>query len=130
MLSKLAAGTPPTFTQPPPDENLDEETDFGETEERIHRLACGSPDGPGGSPGSCKSPSQRAHRNASMYVGVGEAVMFGHMAEVLCCHEKLAAILVQFEGLLAFFQFVCTNFFALPYEDAAKSGVDNSNWKV
>ena len=130
LLSKLASGTPPTFTQLPPDDNFDEESEANATEEGIDRLAYGTPGASEEVPSCPRSPSQRAHRNASMYVGVGEAVMFGHMAEVLCTNEKLAAILVQFEGLLAFFQFICANFFALPYDDATKSGKDNYNWKV
>ena len=76
---------------------------------------------------------------AAAPVGVAEAVLFGHMAEVLCSsHTLLSTMLQRHEGLLRFFQYICTTYFSAPYNSVTDGGSSGGrsgyfpplHWKV
>lgn len=58
--------------------------------------------------------------------GQADAVLFGHIAEVLC-NENLSPILLKYPALMRFFENVCSTFFAVPFN--AKDS-DGNNWNV
>lgn len=125
LLDKIARGMVPSFTQ------LYIANEDGDGDGDLPDVSDTPPSAGGpGSPGSTASPPLTAERRRSPDAGLAEAVLFGHMAEVLCTHEGLAAVLVQNEGLLSFFQFMCSTFFAVTYAHACTSGVDRLSWKV
>lgn len=75
---------------------------------------------------TARSPDRKRPTGA----GISEAVLFSHIAEVLCTHKKLAAVLMQHEGLLTFFQHIANAYFTVPYAEACANGTDSLNWKV
>lgn len=111
LLEKIARGDTPTFKP------LDL-SKFDPFEDEQPTSTVSSP---------ARSPGRR---KKSPDATIAEAVLFGHMAEVLCTHEKLATILTQYEGLLSFFQFMCSTFFTVPYAHTVASGDDSLGWKV
>jgi hypothetical protein len=113
LLNKIAVGDSPTFTV------------LQESELELQYVYDNQtpPSSPQRTP---RSPQRRRAANA----GVAEAVLFGHLAEVLCTHERLAEIVVQYEGLLCFFQYICSTYFAVPYAEAVANGRDRLQWKV
>ena len=117
ILDRLAKGGVPTFAQCyDPDAFMEDEG-----ESLFNSGAAGS---------ATPSTSFSAERRRRMRVGVAEAIMFGHMAEVLSTHEQLATILTKHDGLLSFFQYICTTFFTVPYAEACANGRDHMQWKV
>lgn len=140
LLLKIAQGHAPTFTQlhaHVPSE-FDDEDRFAAELDRLSAEAEPedrfSPTSPpakkiSGQETGNRSPS-KAQRAAMQGGGIAEAVLFGHIASVLCYHEKLATILVRYEGLLVFFQYICTSYFTDPYVEATTKNTDDLHWKV
>jgi len=140
LLLKIAQGHAPTFTQlhaHVPSE-FDDEDRFAAELDRLSaetepedRFGRGSPatKSRSGVESGNRSPT-KAQRAAMQGGGIAEAVLFGHMASVLCYHKKLAAILVRYEGLLIFFQYICTSYFTDPYVEATTNKTDDLHWKV
>lgn len=130
LLLKIAQGHAPTFTQLHGHlASAEEQEDLiSASMERLSESGRTSP--VAASPESgVKSPS-KAQRAAMQGGGIAEAVLFGHIASVLCTHDKLSAILVRYEGLLIFFQYICTTYFTDPYIDATNDNSDALHWKV
>lgn len=130
LLLKIAQGHAPTFTQLHGHlTSVEEQEDLiSASMERLSESGRTSP--VAGSPGTgARSPS-KAQRAAMQGGGIAEAVLFGHIASVLCTHEQLGAILVRYEGLLIFFQYICTTYFTDPYIDATNGNTDDLHWKV
>lgn len=131
LLLKISQGQAPTFTQlhghlAGADEQEDQ---FSASLDRLSESGRTSPVANFSPESGAKSPS-KAQRAAMQGGGIAEAVLFGHIASALCTHEKLSAILVRYEGLLIFFQYICTTYFTDPYIDATNDGSDALHWKV
>lgn len=67
--------------------------------------------------------------STSNRVGLAEAVLFGHIVDALC-DEDLAPIITQYAGLMGFFEYICTTYFAIPYVRCGDSVDDVLHWKV
>lgn len=126
LLLKIANGQAPTFTQL---HGHLATTDDEESAPTSPMANTGSAKSGFDSDNGSRSPT-RSQRAAMQGGGLAEAVLFGHMASVLCTHERLAAVLTRYEGLLIFFQYICTTYFTDPYLDATADGTDALHWKV
>lgn len=132
LLLKIAQGQAPTFTQlhghlASADNDEDQ---FEADHDRLTEAGRTSPTANSSNvEAGCRSPN-KSQQAAMQGGGIAEAVLFGHIAAVLCTHEKLAAVLVRYEGLLIFFQYICATYFTDPYIDATTENSDALHWKV
>eukprot|EP00600_Ochromonadales_sp_CCMP1393_P007393 CAMPEP_0174959750 /NCGR_PEP_ID=MMETSP0004_2-20121128/3347_1 /TAXON_ID=420556 /ORGANISM="Ochromonas sp., Strain CCMP1393" /LENGTH=521 /DNA_ID=CAMNT_0016208097 /DNA_START=24 /DNA_END=1586 /DNA_ORIENTATION=- len=131
LLEKIIHEKPPTFTQlydqggaEGRDANIDWHS-VGSTGSGSSIDSSGSGgDGLGATghppPGDIQLRSEGARkRNISQgNAGIAEAILFGHMADVLCTNDQIAEILMEHQGLMQFFQYISSLYFAVPYAAA------------
>jgi len=131
LLEKIIHEKPPTFTQlydqggaEGRDANIDWHS-VGSTGSGSSIDSSGSGgDGSGATghppPGDIQLRSEGARkRNISQgNAGIAEAILFGHMADVLCTNDQIAEIIMEHQGLMQFFQYISSLYFAVPYAAA------------